>query len=294
MKNNLKKVFPLFLLSVFLLNFFIWQQYLSKDISKGENLEFYMLDVGQGDGLYFRTPKGQDVVVDGGPGKDVLGELGKAMPFYDKYINMIIITHPHQDHIGGLISIIEKYDVGQVLMTGIMYKSDDYDELKALIRDKKIPIKIVKAGEKFSFSDNISLDILAPEAMDNKTIDNLNNSSIVAILDYKNFEILLSGDAEVEEWSPVLKKEFPEKIEILKAAHHGSSNGTSEKLLEKIKPQVALISAGKGNRYGHPHIETLKILEKFGVKIYRTDQSGTIKITSDGEKFDVKCQISCR
>lgn len=288
-KDNIgKKIFKLapVIIAVFLvLNFYVWSSYFKPSDA---NLHFFMLDVGQGDALYFRTPKGQDVLIDGGPGRGVLSELGKVMPFYDRKIDLVILTHPHLDHVGGLIDVLEKYEVGKILMTGVNYKSDDYEEFKDLISEKGVLVSIAQKGETLDFGGDIKMGVLAPEDIEGESIENINNSSVALLLDFKNFEILLPGDAEVEEWDSILVQILDPKIEILKAAHHGSRNGTTEKVLEKIKPEVALISSGKGNSYGHPHKEVISLLQNFGVKYFRTDEMGTVVISSDGENYEIK------
>lgn len=286
MKEKFKSLALLTIFILFLLNAYVWAIYFK---SGSKNLAFYMFDVGQGDALFFKTPYGQDVLIDGGPDKKVLSELGKAMPFYDRYIDLVVLTHPHQDHVGGLIRVLEKYKIGKILMTDIGYESGDFEEFLDLIEEREIPVMIAKKGETVKLGDNLKIDILSPGSFDGKSIENLNNSSVIALLDFKDFEIMLPGDAEVEEWEDILNTDFgSDKIEVLKTAHHGSRNGTTEKILDRIKSEVGLISSGKGNRYGHPHTEVLELLEKFGVKILRTDTDGTVEIISDGKSYKIK------
>ncbi|PIZ00132.1 hypothetical protein COY62_04275 [bacterium (Candidatus Howlettbacteria) CG_4_10_14_0_8_um_filter_40_9] len=286
MKDKIKKLAPAFSAIILVLNVYVWSAY-AKPID--HNLHLSMFDVGQGDSFYFRTPEGQDVLIDGSPGRSVLSELGKTMPFYDCHIDIVIATHPDLDHIGGLTSVLEKYDVGRFMMTGVNGKTEDYEELKDLLEEKDILVTIAQKGETIKFSDELKMEILAPENMNGKSIENINDSSIVGLLRFKDFEILLTGDAELAEWEDILNT-FPKdrKIEILKISHHGSKNGTTEKILAGIKPETALISVGKSNRYGHPHKEVLSALEKFGVKVLRTDEKGTIEIVSDGDHYQIK------
>lgn len=285
MKDRFQKIFLLAIGIFVLLNVYIWYEYFKPNDRK---LYFYMLDVGQGDSLFVRTPDNQDILIDGGYGKKVLSELGRVMPFYDRYIDLIVLTHPHQDHIGGLIDVLERYEVGQILISGVEYDSSEYEEFLELAEEKEIKIVVVSAGDKVNLSDDLTLNILAPVNIEGKTIKNLNNSSIVSILDFKDFEILLSGDAELEEWTEILKNNnFPD-IEILKTAHHGSSNGTSKALIEKLRPEEAFISLGEENKYGHPHKEALDLFDEYNINIYRTDELGMIKIVSDGVDYEIK------
>lgn len=285
MKDKFKRFAPITIFILLLLNIYIWGAYLR--LNK-KDLELFMLNIGQGDAFFIKTPYGQDILIDGGPGKAILSELGKAMPFYDRYIDLVIATHPDLDHIGGLVDVTERYRVGKIVINGASGKSGDYDELNELIAEREVPVVVAQKGQVFNFGDYLKMDILAPRKEDIRREDN--NGSIVSLLDFNDFEVLFTGDAEETEWEKILAGSnfLNEKIEILKVSHHGSRNGTNEKVLEKIKPEIGLISSGKGNRYSHPHKEVLDLLEKFNVKILRTDERGTVKIESDGRNYLIK------
>lgn len=269
------------------------------DLKADENLHIYFLDVGQGDSIYARRMNNFDLLIDGGPGSKILSELGKIMPFYDHKIDYIILTHPHADHLSGLIEVLRRYEVGQIVATDAVHTTAEYQQWLELIRQKNIPYKLARAGEEINLDSEVKLKILWPtESYTNKNVDNLNNTSVVAKLVYNKFSVLLPGDAEEEVQKELLKAENCQpkagncelKADILKVAHHGSSNGSNINFLKAVDPFVAIISVGKDNKFGHPAPDTLKKLDSVGVQTYRTDQNGTIEITSDGQTYHIKTE----
>ncbi len=250
------------------------------------DLKVYFLDVGQGDAEYIKNPDGSDILIDGGPDNSVLNQLGRVMDLGDHEINLVILSHPHADHLTGLLEVIRRYKIGEVWETGVEYSSATYDSWKVEIQKQGILDKKVVAGEKKNFGD-VKIEILYPlSSFENKTIDNLNNASIVNRLDFKNFSVLFTGDAEKEIQQKLLDENI--FIDILKAAHHGSENGLLEEFLKVVRPAVAVIEVGAKNTYGHPSQSTISLLEKYAVRIFRTDQNGTVEIDSDGQAYSTK------
>lgn len=250
------------------------------------DLKVYFFDVGQGDAEYIKNPNGTDILIDGGPDNSVLNELGKAMDFGDHEINLVILSHPHADHLTGLLEVIRRYKVDEIWETGVDYTSRTYDTWKAEIRKQNIPDKKVVSGDEENFGD-VKISILYPlSSFENKTIDNLNNASIVNRLDFKQFSVLFTGDAEKEVQQKLLDKNI--FADVLKVAHHGSENGLSEEFLKIVRPAIAVIEVGAKNTYGHPAPSTINLLKQYAVRIYRTDQNGTIEIDSDGEGYWVR------
>ncbi|HLB95508.1 MAG TPA: ComEC/Rec2 family competence protein [Patescibacteria group bacterium] len=256
-------------------------------------LKVYFFDVGQGDASYIKMPGGEDVLIDGGPDNKVLDELGKVMDFGDREINLVILSHPHADHLTGLLEVLKRYKVDEVWETGVEYSSQTYDSWQKEISAQKIPDKIVKAGDEKNFGEAKIVVLYPLSPLENlpagrqvKRIDNLNNASIINRLDYQKFSVLFLGDAETE----VQKKIAPQMrmATVLKTGHHGSRNGTTEEILAVVRPALAIISAGAKNTYGHPHAEALNLLKSYAVRIFRTDQNGTIEVDSDGEGYSVK------
>lgn len=261
------------------------------------DLRIYFLNVGQGDAEYIKTPSGQDILIDGGPDSSVLNELGRVMDFGDREINLVILSHPHADHLTGLVQVLNRYKVDEVWETGVEYPSATYDSWKNVISEKQIPDKFVKAGDTKEFSDT-KISILYPLSPINpptggQKIDNLNNASIVNRLDYKKFSVLFMGDAEKEVQKKLLNPPTGGQnifATILKVAHHGSENGILEDFLRVVRPAVAVIEVGQKNTYGHPAPSIINLLKNYAVRIYRTDQNGTVEIDSDGEGYLVKEQ----
>lgn len=252
------------------------------------NLKIYFLNVGQGDASYIKTPSGEDILIDGGPDSSVLNELGSVMDVGDHEINLVILTHPHADHITGLLEVMQRYQIDEVWETGVEYPSSVYESWKKEITQKQIPDKIVKTGDAKQFGETKILVLYPLSPIAGEKIDNLNNASIVNRLDYKKFSALFLGDAEIE----VQKKIAPSMkvATVLKVGHHGSRNGTTKEMLEVVRPALAVISSGKDNKFGHPHTEALNLLKQFAVRIFRTDQNGRVEIFSDGEGYNVSKQ----
>lgn len=263
------------------LAFVVWYAVFSES-RQGVSVAF--LDVGQGDAIFIQTPNGNQVLVDAGPGSKVLGELSKVMPFYDRSLDLLIATHPDADHIGGFLEIFKTYRSGLVMEPGVDSESAFYREFERLLGKNNIKKILARRGMKVILDNNIYLLVLFPDR-DVFGLDT-NDASIVAKLVYGKTSFLLTGDSpqKIENYLVFLGGL---KSDVLKVGHHGSRTSTGQEFLQAVKPAYAVISAGQDNRYGHPHKEVLDILEKFKVKILRTDQQGTIKIKSDGENLQI-------
>ncbi len=268
-------------------------------VPPSKNLQVNFFDVGQGDAALIITPGGKTVLVDGGPGDTVLSKIGRALPLGQKKIDAMILTHPHADHLEGLIPVLKRYAIGEVYYTGALHTTDEFLEWLTLVKKKSIPMRLVKKSEVVELDSGVKLSFLYPDgdltagfvlpgASGEK--DNLNNTSIVFKLIYGQTSFLFVGDAEAPVEKYLLKKMAAGAVEslradVLKAGHHGSHSSTGEEFLNAVKPRMAIISAGRGNDYGHPHLRTLRRLERHSVQIYRTDTMGDIKLVSDGEKI---------
>ena len=247
-------------------------------------LELHFLNVGQGDALLIQTPEGYNILVDGGPDNAVLYELGKYLPFYNRQIDLMVLTHPHADHLAGLVEILKRHQVNKILTTGVFYGSAEYEKWLALIKEKNIPVEIANHQGIMPLGGQVHFFILFPEiSLENKKIKNVNNASIVGKLIYGKSSALLSGDFEDEE---ELVGKVDLTAQILKAGHHGSDNANSRKFLAAVGPKYAVISVGE-NKYGHPNQKTVENFEALGAKILRTDQPGDINFVSDGQKFSL-------
>lgn len=245
----------------------------------------HFLDVGQGDSIFIQAKNGNQVLIDGGPGNAVLSELQNIMPFYDRFIDMVVLTHPDADHLGGLVEVMKRYRVGLVLETGVEHSSALFAEWQNVLRESNATVRYARAGQTVVIDDDIAMQILSPlKNYKGTALEKTNNTSIVSRLDYGSASFLFMGDAE-EPVEHILLLIIPEVLDtdILKVGHHGSKTSTSEKFLRAVSPDAAVISVGKGNRYGHPYTEVLDRLEEEGARVLRTDVDGRVELRSDGK-----------
>ena len=276
--------------------------------SATQDLEVDFLDVGQGDAILIKTPANQNILIDGGPDSAVIKRLSENLPWWDKTIDLMILTHPHDDHVNGLNDVIRRYNVKKILYTGVIHSSPGFLTWLELIRDRQIPLVIIDRPQKIILGEECYLDFLYPmESVLGKNVDNLNNSSIVAKLVYGQTSFLLMGDAEVEVEKELLnlapgpsplegeggtirqlaesRGEVNLQANVLKVGHHGSDTSSSQEFLEAIKPEITIIQVGADNDFGHPNLRILKRLERLGIKTFRTDLDGTIRVVSNGIKL---------
>lgn len=249
-------------------------------------LTFAMLDIGQGDGLFIESPAGVQVMFDAGLAHKVLSPLSQVMPIYDKKIDAIVITNPDADHIAGFLDILKNYKVGKVFEPGTFNNSKTYKNLEAEIKRQNIPDILVKKGMRLNLGGGAVIDILFPD----RDVANweTNDGSVIARLSYGETSVMLTGDATKLTERIVLKENDARllKSTILKVGHHGSHTSTSPEFMQAVSPIYAMISDGKNNKYGHPHKETLDILNQFKAKVFRTDLLGTIVMKSNGKTFN--------
>ncbi|KRQ86143.1 Hydroxyacylglutathione hydrolase [Caloramator mitchellensis] len=280
----MKKFLKLFLVLLILLGTISCNQ-IDTNIIKVDlrgKLIFYTIDVGQGDGLLIRTPNENFVLIDAGSEK----EEGKFIDFLDKNdifkIDYVIATHPHEDHIGNIDYVINNYDVKKVYMPKVTANTKTFEKLMEAIKSKNLKITTAKAGQSFEV-DGVRFDFLAPNK---DRYEDLNNYSAVLKVTYNNNTMLLMGDAEKLSEGEIIKK-YDVKADIIKIGHHGSVSSTGKSFIKKVSPKYAVISCGRDNDYGHPHKETLEILNSLGINILRTDESGTIIFAMDGQNIEL-------
>ncbi len=282
---NAKKRSKLYLLSgLLIINIFIWSVILG---AQSDKLTIAFLDVGQGDAIYIEAPNGNQVLIDGGANKKVLRELSKVMPFYDRSIDAIIATHPDKDHIGGLPDVLARYKVDIVLDSGKEGESATYKELYRLVKEVGIENIQARRGMVIVLDDDAHLNILFPDR-DVSGVES-NTASVIAQLVYGETEFMLTGDSPktIEEYLVMLDGENLES-DVLKAGHHGSKTSSAESFLGNVAPKYSIISAGKDNKYGHPHEEVIDALNQFGSVILSTQDDGMIVFESDGENVFIK------
>ncbi|HLD31187.1 MAG TPA: ComEC/Rec2 family competence protein [Patescibacteria group bacterium] len=280
-RKILIKLATTFFIFLLLWGIFYWQ---SKE-EKGK-LVVNFFDVGQGDSILIKTPNNQKILIDGGPDNGVLAKLGRSLPFYDKEIDLMILTHPHSDHLVGLVEVLKRYKVKKIISTGVIHTTPEYLAWLEEIKEQKIPLEIAIAGQVLDFGNETKMEILYPlENLAGQSVDDLNNTSIVSKLTFKDNSFLFMGDAEATAEEKIIASGADLKADILKIGHHGSKNATSENFLEKVDPQSAVISVGAKNKFGHPSGLVVNRLKREGTEILRTDIEGDIKFLGDGEAF---------
>ena len=249
---------------------------ISKPESHGK-LTVEFINVGQGDSEWIVSPSGETMLIDAGDDQDaknitsVIGNVSN--------ISIVVATHPHSDHIGGIQTILKSYTIGKFIDTGYNYNSAMYTSMIKTINAKNITYTTVKTGDYISFDPDVNVSVLNPQK---KFFTELNDNSIVLLMRYKNVSILFTGDAGLNAESQYAKN--LKDVNILKVSHHGSTTGTGAFLLSQISPKDSIISVGKNN-YGHPDAATINKLKRDGSSIYRTDLNGTITFLSDGSTY---------
>lgn len=246
-------------------------------------LEVSFFDVGQGDSIFIEAPGGYQILIDGGPSySKVLDSLSVEMPFNDKEIDLIVLSHPESDHMTGLLSVLENYRVDNVLWTGIEKDGEKFESWKRMIKEEGANIYYANSGDKVIAGDAI-LEILNPkESLVGQEVEESNNTAVVLKMQYEDSSFIFTGDI-----SSKIEKELDNiDVDILKIAHHGSKYSTANIFLEKVSPLLSIIQVGK-NSYGHPTEEVLTRLDNFGIKVLRNDINGNIKIVSDGVNYKI-------
>lgn len=243
-----------------------------------KKLHVFFLDVGQGDSIFIVTPENHQILVDGGPLDAVLTELDEVMPYFDKTIDFLVLTHPDADHVDGFAQIVKRYEVDNILLTGIENSNPSYQELLREIFEQDINYIIAQADEDYKFGD-VVLDVLYPlESLEGKKFETPNDSSIVIKIYYKGSRILLTGDLEKEGEMELIGSSVDLAADLLKAGHHGSKTSSTLEFLRLVHPDYSVIQSGRDNMFGHPNIETLQNFIKVGTeRIFRNDQLGRIE-----------------
>lgn len=249
--------------------------------------ELYFLDIGQGDATLIHTPDGRDILIDGGPDNSVLYRLGEVMPFYDRTIDMVVLTHPDSDHMNGLIEVLKRYRIKTIVYNGIVDTSPAYRYFKELAAAERAEVVIAVAGQRFQFAE-AELEILFPEAsLASRRFDDTNESSIVGRYSFGDSDFLFSGDLPQAEERELVSTGAVLEAEVMKAGHHGSKTASAPEFIKAINPVYAVVSAGRNNTYGHPHYRTLHTLSAAGVEILRTDLRGTIHIHMSAKSLEI-------
>ncbi|MFA6252032.1 MAG: MBL fold metallo-hydrolase [Candidatus Paceibacterota bacterium] len=288
----MKKLAYIIVIALVVCNIISWSFLL---LHKDNFFKVVFFDVGQGDGIFIETPDKRQIVIDGGPDYNLMAEkISQVIPFWDKELDVVILTHSDSDHMNGLLGVLEKYKVKNVLWTGIE-KEENGEKIASwkniLEREKAegAEIFLVKDGDGLTGKD-MKMDFIWPEKILEKVSKNdSNNNSLVSRLCYTESCFLFAGDISYSEEEKLLGKNI--KTDVLKVSHHGSKYASSGQFLSLASPKLAVIEVGK-NSYGHPDSETIKRIENSGAKVVRTDKKGDITVLSDGKDYKIIYQKS--
>ncbi len=277
--------------ALLLVSILIWAAVLTLPDDK---LHVSFLDVGQGDAILIHTPSHQNILIDGGPDPQKINlELSKKLPFWDRTIDLMVSTQPQADHVTGLVEVLRRYKVKQVLEPGVPYYSSIYYEWLNLIKDEKIKHDIAIAGQEIDLGGNIKIAVLNPPSESFQgTSHDVDNNGVVLKLTWGKVSFLFTADIRDEAEFELVSQRASLRSTVLKAAHHGSKTSTSLQFLAVVDPEVAVISVGADNSFGHPNSEVVeRLIGRLGVEnVYRTDRNGTIEFITDGESLWVKTE----
>ena len=274
---------------LFLLDILLWTEVF--DLNKNQNLKVNFLDVGQGDSIFIETPQHHQILIDGGPDSSALGKLPYFMPNFDRTIDLVILSHPEKDHMQGLIDILQRYKADYILWTGVKKQDPEYYAWTDVLTKQKnrgAEIIIAEYVQRI-IAGNVFIDTLYPfEKIEGQELkSSANDTCVVSYLAFGKNSFLFTGDISAGLEKKLAGSGINLVSDVLKVAHHGSKYSTSEEFLQNVNPEIAVISVGAKNSYGHPTPETLQKLEKFGIKIFRTDKDGTIEVSSDGNNITI-------
>lgn len=259
---------------------------LNKTFTPYDDLQVHFIDVGQGDATLIQTPDGANILIDAGTqsaGQKVVNflkqkDVGK--------LDMVVATHPHADHIGGLIPVLNEFPVDKFIDSGNEHTSQTYFDLLTLVDSKDIPTDIATVGKVYTFDNGFRMTTIHTDS----EADNLNNASVSFKAEYNKVSFLLTGDAEKDVETELVDSSFDLKSTVYKAGHHGSNTSSTQQFINKVSPEVTILSYGEGNQYGHPHDEVITRLQAIGSKLYSTADSGDITVTTNGLTYSVSAQ----
>jgi competence protein ComEC len=256
-------------------------------------LHLTVLDIGQGDAILVETPSGATMLVDGGPDPGLtLRRLGANLPFFARRIDVMVLSHPHQDHVAGLVDVLERFHVGVLLHAGIAFENPAHHRLLAdASAEPSLDLALARAGQTITLDRTTTVEILYPtdaDAVAPLPEGDINNGSVVMMLRHRGFAALLTGDAEAPVEGALIGRGVLPVVDVLKVGHHGSTSSTTPGLLDALRPTAAIISSGEGNDYGHPAAETLATLAaRPEIAVFRTDLEGDVEIVTDGVSYEV-------
>jgi competence protein ComEC len=253
-------------------------------------LHVVFCDVGQGDGILITTPSNKQILVDAGPDKRILDCLSQHMPFWDRTIDIALLTHPHADHFAGYYYVIDRYRLEYFATEALRNNTDGFEELEKRLKIHNLPVRFVYSQDKWLTGDGVEIEIAGPEKAflvakdpDGIITSSAESASLAIKVSYGDFSVLLTGDAPLDQMQ-MIAEEGAAGLDVLQIPHHGSSTGVDKHIIESLSPALSIISVGKNN-YGHPKKEVLDVLQELGIKVLRTDKTGDVELVSDGEEW---------
>ncbi|MBQ7901556.1 MAG: MBL fold metallo-hydrolase, partial [Clostridia bacterium] len=245
--------------------------------SASQKMTVHFIDVGQGDSIFVQLPNGETLLIDAGPVQDVVNSYINGLG-YDR-ITYVVATHPDADHIGGMPQVLDEFTVGKFYMPDKVHTTQLFEKMLDSLENNGCAVNVAQSGVVIADNGQFSVKIVAPV----KSYSDNNNCSAVVMLEYDEISFLFTGDIEAVAESDIINSGADIDADVLKIAHHGSNSSTSEEFLDKTSPEIAVISVGGDNKYGHPSTEVVSRLNTRYIPCYTTAQSGTILITSDGK-----------
>lgn len=285
----MRKYFFIFLLSLFGLVVLGAVEYFSFNDGK---LRIVVCNVGQGDGVIIKSPSGKVVLFDAGPDDSILKCLSDVLPFWQKSIDIAMISHPHADHFSGMFSVLPEYTVRSYVSETVVNRSESFQELVKALKEEGLPVIYAYRGHRIDLGDGTTIKVLGPsrEFADRVSPTGYINDvteliSLIVLVEYGSFSALLTGDSVVSG----IQDALPPDVTYLQVPHHGSASGLDQEVLKDIDPEIATISVGE-NKYGHPTAKILSLLEAENVPTYRTDRVGAISLSTDGRSHTVRTE----
>lgn len=292
---NKKVLFYIAATLVSLFTLFVYQSQKFND----KKLHVVFCDVGQGDAILITTPEKKHILIDAGPDKSVLSCLSEHMPFWDRTLDLVVLSHPHLDHFYGMYYLLESYEIKAFATEDLSNKAASFKGLMQEFEKKKIPRQFVYAGDKWIFVDGVTFSVLSPtkeflaSTSPNGIVgEKAEFANLITQISYGKFDAVFTGDSQARGLSEAITG--IKGLEVLQVPHHGSKTGLSAELLKIITPKLAVISVGEKNKYGHPTRFTLDLLKEDAIKTLRTDRNGEIEITSDGETYSVRSKTGAK